>query len=664
MNIGDLLFRLLADGSTLTPSVNKEAEKAGDAGAKTLRARLTNGLKGLGGELKTGFAQGFGVAGALGIANVAATAVSSVVDGMGRAIQAASDLNETMTKSEVIFGDNAKAVSDWGETASDAFGQSKRQAIDTASGFAGLFKTVGIGIDQSTEYAKDLTKLGSDLASFFNSDVQEAIDALKSGLSGESEPLRRFNVFLSETAVNAKLAQMGIKKVGGQFTEAQKATARYSLIMEQTTDAQGDFARTSDGLANAQRTMAAKIEELSAKFGAMAVGPLADLTVAFSDFLDEVDDASKPGGPLDTAAKVIGDLSNSFDPDPMYEATTALGEFDKAGTDALTNFVDLITFWDGKTSAAANSTVENFKRIRDAVAGNTAPEFVSSSREMSRAMGRVADKTADARTGVSRLSDKVGDLAGDFKDLAKFANDAGDALAEAAYGPEELALAFGESKRELGENERELERVRKKINKLRDDGKPVPKELKDRFHDLRVEVNDGKQEVIRLGTRLRITGKISMADLRSQFAKLGIRLDGVKGDAKDVWYWMNLIANTDLGTIYDNQGRGGRGDAGNRATGGAVTAGSPYWVNENTARTEMFVPSTSGYVLTHADAMQALQGAGGSGGGDNITIPVYVTGVLRAETPEDVARPLRAIAASGAIRNPRRRRTVEVPSRG
>jgi hypothetical protein len=220
-------------------------------------------------------AKGFGIGVAAGattfalnsIAGAADQAATAVIGFAQDSIDKASDLNETMSKAEVIFGDNAKAVEDWAGTMATSAGESKTAALDAASGFAGLFKTVGLGINQTTDMSKNLTQLGADLASFFNTDVGTALDALKSGLNGESEPLRQFNVFLSDTAVASKLASMGIKKVGGQFTEAQKATARYQLILEQTGDAQGDYVRTSDGLANSQRTLAAEVDNLQAEVG-------------------------------------------------------------------------------------------------------------------------------------------------------------------------------------------------------------------------------------------------------------------------------------------------------------------------------------------------------------------------------------------------------------
>ena len=109
-----------------------------------------------------------------------------------------------------------------------------------------------------------------------------------------------------------------------------------------------------------------------------------------------------------------------------------------------------------------------------------------------------------------------------------------------------------------------------------------------------------------------------------------------------------------------------QGNIGARASGGPTQAGVPYLVNERTPRSEVYVPSASGHVLTRAQAIAGLRESlgAGYGGGDVINVNMPVTGVIRAETPGDLARPLRQLAASGAISNPRKRQRVEVPTRG
>ena len=96
-----------------------------------------------------------------------------------------------------------------------------------------------------------LVKLAADLACFNNIDPGEALDKLRSGLVGEAEPLRQVGILLSEDAVQAKALALGLAATARELTEADKVQARYALIMEQRPAAQGDFARTSTGLANA-----------------------------------------------------------------------------------------------------------------------------------------------------------------------------------------------------------------------------------------------------------------------------------------------------------------------------------------------------------------------------------------------------------------------------
>jgi hypothetical protein len=293
----------------------KEAAKEVGSVKDAWTAFQKEGAKGLG----IGIGAGLTMKALDRIGSAADTAASAVIGFATDSIAKASDLNETMQKAEVIFGDNSKAVEDWAGTMDKAGGQSKQAALDAASGFAGLFKTVGISIDQATPMSEKLTQMGADLASFFNTDVNTALEALKSGLDGEAKPLRQFNIFLSETAVSAKLAQMGVQKVGGEFTEAQKATARYQLILEQTKDAHGDYARTSDGLANSQRTLTAEMDNLQAEVGQDLLPVLKDMTKwarddgvpALKDLIQEAKDAAPIFGALGVASKIFVSKDNA-----------------------------------------------------------------------------------------------------------------------------------------------------------------------------------------------------------------------------------------------------------------------------------------------------------------------------------------------------------------
>ncbi|HKV68028.1 MAG TPA: hypothetical protein VJN72_08050, partial [Gaiellales bacterium] len=133
--------------------------------------------------------------------------------------------------------------------------------------YGNMFSTIGLGAGDTAKMSKQMVQLAGDMASFHDQDPTEMLDKLRSGLSGEAEPLRRFGVLISEAAVKAEAYRKGIAKQGADLTEAQKVQARYALIMEQTTKAQGDFARTGDSVANQQRTVAAETQNLAAAFG-------------------------------------------------------------------------------------------------------------------------------------------------------------------------------------------------------------------------------------------------------------------------------------------------------------------------------------------------------------------------------------------------------------
>jgi len=184
-----------------------------------------------------------------------------------KVVQSASDLNESISKSNVIFGSSAKSIQAWAATTDQSLGLSQTAALEAAGNFAILGQSAGLtGVDLS-RFSTDLTTLAADLASFNNTSTDEAIVALAAGLRGESEPLRRFGVLLSESAVQAQAMEMGLAGTVKELTDQDKVLARNALILEQTSIQQGDFARTADGAANQQRILAAEITNSKAAIG-------------------------------------------------------------------------------------------------------------------------------------------------------------------------------------------------------------------------------------------------------------------------------------------------------------------------------------------------------------------------------------------------------------
>lgn len=311
-SIWDLFVTLGIDTSGFDKGIG-DAEKRADKSGSAIVSNLSR----VGGSIVMG---GLAAAGA-GVAALGGFLASSVGP--------ASDLNETISKVGVVFGDQADSVLAFGQNAASSLGLSENAALSAAGTYGNLFRSMGMTSTASASMSTGLVQLAGDLASFNNLDPTDVLDKLRAGLTGETEPLKSLGVNLNATAVAAKALSMGLvdstvdtlavadaqnkldkavkatndaaRMYGptsqkakdaaiaeakaqealdkamagstGELSAAAKAQATYALVMEQTSLAQGDFARTSDGLANQQRIMAANWENTKAQVGT-AILPL------------------------------------------------------------------------------------------------------------------------------------------------------------------------------------------------------------------------------------------------------------------------------------------------------------------------------------------------------------------------------------------------------
>ena len=201
-------------------------------------------------------------------AALAGVGLGALSVGALKAVRSASDLNEALNKAVVTFGKASEIVTEFAETSAKKFGISERAANEYAATLGVILQGSGLTQKASAGMSVDLVKLSADLASFNNIPIDVALEKIRAGLVGESEPLRTVGVLLSEAAVATKAAELGFGKVGTKLTDAQKVQARYAIILSQTSKQQGDFARTADGAANKERILAARMEDLKAKIGA------------------------------------------------------------------------------------------------------------------------------------------------------------------------------------------------------------------------------------------------------------------------------------------------------------------------------------------------------------------------------------------------------------
>jgi len=240
----------------------------------------------------------------VGVGMMAAAGVMGAA--LWKAGEAASDLNEATNVTGLVFGTASKDIEAFAETAADSLGMSKRAALEAASGFGGLLQNLGMTRGESIETSKSLTALASDLGSAFNSDPAEAITALGSALRGESEPIRRYNVFLDDASVKQRAVEMGLAATTNEVDKAAMMQARLNIIMEQTNRYQGDFASTADGAANAQRRMNAQMEDAKAAIGDAALPVMQDALGIVNGLVGGFNDLPEPIKQTASQALVLG----------------------------------------------------------------------------------------------------------------------------------------------------------------------------------------------------------------------------------------------------------------------------------------------------------------------------------------------------------------------
>jgi hypothetical protein len=204
----------------------------------------------------------------VGVAMGATFATAQIANFAKESVMAASNMAESLSKVNVVFGEGAAEVIKFGQSAAQNMGISNQAALEAAGTYGNLFQAFGLGQGEAQKMSTSLVQLAADMASFNNTSVDQAITALRSGLSGETEPLKRFGVALSEVRLKEEALRMGlIKTMSGTLPVAIKSQAAYSLILKDTALAQGDYARTADGTANTMKTLQAKMQDAKVALG-------------------------------------------------------------------------------------------------------------------------------------------------------------------------------------------------------------------------------------------------------------------------------------------------------------------------------------------------------------------------------------------------------------
>jgi len=282
--LAELEVRIRGDIRDLERRLTQAEQTSRNSGKKAGQAYASEFVEGIArGMSKLGTAMTLGV-------------TAPIIAAMGKAVQAASALQEQQSGVEQTFKSSSEVIKEFGRTSAESYGLATTEAYKYASSLGGIFKASGLAEGAAAQMSVAVLKLGADLASFKDLGVDEALLKIRAGLVGEIEPLRQVGVLLSEAAVKAKAAELGFKFVGGELSENQKVMARYAVIMTQLDDAHGDFERTQDSVANQTRIVKAEFTNLAADTGRELLPLAKDLLKILRDWMkafNELDDGTK-----------------------------------------------------------------------------------------------------------------------------------------------------------------------------------------------------------------------------------------------------------------------------------------------------------------------------------------------------------------------------------
>lgn len=268
-----------------------------------------------------------------------ALSVTALVSFGKSCVELGSALAEVQNVVDVTFGAMSETINKFARDAQEQFGLSETSAKRYTSYLGAMFKSMGLGTDAAAEMSMKMTGLAADMASFYDIDAEVAFEKIRSGISGETEPLKQLGINLSVANLQAYALSQGMTKAYNSMSQQEQAMLRYNYLLSVTADAQGDFARTSDGWANQVRILTEKFNALKAAIGQGLIAVLTPVirvlnallskiltvTDAFSNMIAKITGKNTKttttavGGIGDSADSATGSLEN------MGGATDAAG---------------------------------------------------------------------------------------------------------------------------------------------------------------------------------------------------------------------------------------------------------------------------------------------------------------------------------------------------
>ncbi len=259
---------------------------------------------------------GIGKAIGAAVGTAALAAGAAFVTLTKRGVELASDLREVQNVVDVTFGRSADKINEWAKTADAAYGLTELSAKQFTGTMGAMLKSMQVSDEMTVEMSTSLAGLAGDFASFYNLSHNEAWEKIRSGISGEIEPLRQLGINLSVANLETFAMSQGITTAYEAMSEADKAMLRWNYLLSVSKDAQGDFARTTDSWANQMRIAKNNVDKLAASLGETLLPAFKPVLEAFNDqAIPKLDEAFKKmaeDGTLDKLGEALGSLAELF----------------------------------------------------------------------------------------------------------------------------------------------------------------------------------------------------------------------------------------------------------------------------------------------------------------------------------------------------------------
>ncbi len=351
-------------------------------------------------------------------------------------IKLASDIAEVQNVIDVTFGDGAAQIEEFAKSAAEAFGLSELSAKEYTGTMGAMLKSSGLATKQAQEMSVALAGLAGDVASFYNLDTDTAFEKIRSGISGETEPLKQLGINMSVANLEAYALAQGITKSYNAMSQAEQVLLRYNYLLSVTTDAQGDFSRTSGSFANQVRILQLNFDQLRISLGnalipiAQAVLPsinaiIAGLTKLADVFAQVTAMLFGQSAQVTAANGIASSAASAADAtDGLAEATANAGDASKqAAKDmkgVLAGFDELNVLADN-----ASSSVDGAAGGLDmGDLGAAAPSYTAEVEEVDqlseafKSLGEIFVETLDRMlTGIPAFRSVLLDFAGNFNEF-------------------------------------------------------------------------------------------------------------------------------------------------------------------------------------------------------------------------------------------------------